>query len=293
MRAVVATLLIALAAPALAQIRDIRKFLDQCPQNDPAYAQIRSDFQIRRDGVIVSIPLCTEPVSAMPTSAYTDELIIMQALRVAYYMDRGMRGHLPWTDGTFYDWMKSRIGGMDVVKGFSFCCEYYGPAPDVPPPPPPGQPPPPPPPPRPFAPKDWSIGVTVRDDFNREFGKKWIGISGLIGLFGHETRHMDGFPHSSCCGIGGGCDDAFDASNLSPYGVQWWMDKLWLEGTINVGMSCMTPLERSEALNWFLSGVNLTFPERFCSPKPPRVVTPAVPGGACTDLLRRRAVARR
>src|SRR5437867_514445 len=96
-----------------AQIHNIRQFLDQCPQTDPAIAQIRKDFEVRRGGILVAeLPPCTEPVSAMPASLYSDELIVLQGLRVIYYMDRGQTGHLPWTNGTMYDWMKSKIGGI-------------------------------------------------------------------------------------------------------------------------------------------------------------------------------------
>jgi len=39
------------AAPG--QIPSIGPFLERCPQNDPAYAQIRTDFQLRRNGALV------------------------------------------------------------------------------------------------------------------------------------------------------------------------------------------------------------------------------------------------
>src|SRR5512140_3545788 len=122
--------LIFAAATDSAQIPNIGRFLDQCPQNDPAFAQILTDFKIRRSGVLASVPPCTEPVSAMATADYTDVLIVLQGLRVIYYMDRGQHGHLPWTGGTLYEWMHSKIGGIDIVPGGSFCCEVF----DAPPP---------------------------------------------------------------------------------------------------------------------------------------------------------------
>jgi hypothetical protein len=254
------------AVPAVAQIHNVRKFLDQCPQNDPAYAQIRADFEIRRNGQPTTIPPCTEPVSAMATAAYTDELLIVQGLRVAFYMDRGQAGHLPWTAGTLYAWMKSKIGGVDIVAGGSFCCEQFG--------------------------GKTFIAVGAQDDFNREFDKKWIGIAGNIDLYAHETRHVDGFPHSSCCGITNGCDNTFDTANLSPYGIQWWLNMLWLEGTINVGTSCLPPLEKAEAVNWFLGAVNSQFGPRFCSGKPNAIGIPVTTLGPCLDKTRHRAVGR-
>lgn len=98
-----AALVLLLAAAALggaqADIVNIQQFLDQCPNNDPAYAQIRRDVKIRRNGRLVREIPCTEPVSQMPLSQYTDELITLQILRTIYYLDRGRSGHLPWTSG--------------------------------------------------------------------------------------------------------------------------------------------------------------------------------------------------
>jgi len=257
------------AAPAGAQIRNIRKFLDQCPQNDPAYAQIRADFELRRAGLPAVVGACSEPVSAMPTSAYTDELIVLQGLRVILYMDRGQSGLYPWTNGlTLYNWMKTKIGGVDIQPaGGSFCCETFN--------------------------GKLFVGIGSQDDFNREFDKKWIGIAGNIDLYTHEVRHVDGFPHVSCCGIANGCDDSFVQSNLSPYGTQWWLNKLWLDGTINVGVGCMPPLEKGEALNWFRGGANSQYASRFCNNKPAELPAPAAPGGPCLDTTRHRAVGHR
>lgn len=279
------------AQTALAQhrpIANIGAFLDQCPDRDPALAEISRDFQIRRLGVVVATPPCTEPISAMPVAQYTDALIAMQGLRVIYYMDRGMSGHLPWTSGTLYDWMKSKIGGIDIVDGGSFCCEYFGPPLDPPIPPKPGEPPTPPTPP---SPKYSFIAIGAEDDFNRDFDKRWRGIAGNIDLYAHETRHTDGFPHSSCCGIPGGCDDNFDAASLSPYGVQWWLNNLWLKGTINVGYECLTPSEISQTTLWFQSATN-SFRERFCANLSPSVSAPPLPGGACLEGSPRRRAAR-
>src|SRR5262245_49256995 len=89
-----------LTGPAQASIDNIEQFLDKCPNGDPVYATLRGDFEIRRDGVVVGAIPCAEPVSTMPLSQYTDELIAVQGLRTLYYMDLGRSGHLPWTPGT-------------------------------------------------------------------------------------------------------------------------------------------------------------------------------------------------
>src|SRR5262249_32751802 len=146
-------------------------------------------------------------------------------LRVIYYMDRGKSGHLPWTPGTLYDWMKSKIKGIDIRDGsLSFCCEQYE--------------------------GEIYIAVGALDDANRDFHHKWEGISSIIDLYAHETRHVDGFPHTSCCGISNGCDQTYDENNLSPYGIQWFLNKSWLMGDINVGFSCLSPNRIQEITNW-------------------------------------------
>ncbi len=250
-------------ASAARPISNIGSFLNQCPDRDPAFATITRDFELRRNGLPVSMPQCTEPISGMSTAQYTDELIVLQGLRVIYYMDRGQSGHLPWTPGTLYDWMKSKIGGINVVPGGgSSCCSTFG--------------------------GKLFINVGGEDDFNRDFDRRWRGIAGNIDLYAHETRHVDGFPHSSCCGISFGCDDTFNPANLSPYGVQWWLNKLWLDGTINVGYECLSPGEIFETSNWFLGALNDQFRSRFCTNPPAVVAAPPVPGGACDT--RRRSV---
>ena len=264
-----AFLILAVASPltadSLPPIRNIGTFLQQCPDRDPAYAQIKADFELRREGLPAAEPVCTEPVSAIPVAQYTDELIARQGLRVMYYMDRGQTGHLPWTSGSLYDWMKTKIGGVNIVAGLvgGFCCTNIG-----------G---------RNF------INIGTEDDFNRDFDRSWRGIAGNIDFYAHEARHMDGFPHTSCCGIPGGCDQSFDPSNLSPYAIQWWLNKLWLTGTIDVGYECLSPAEVTLSTTWFESSVQYGA-QRFCTNPPPAIARPAVPGGLCYDHPRKRSI---
>jgi hypothetical protein len=257
----------ALILPAVAvggQIANIGVFLSQCPDRDPAYAQIVRDFELRKDGLLVNDAPCTEPIAAMTVAQYTDALIVRQGLRVIYYMDRGQSGHLPWTSGTLYDWMKSRIGGINIVTGGgSFCCTQIG--------------------------SRLFINIGSQNDFNRDFDRLWPGIAGNIDLYAHETRHVDGFPHSSCCGLSGGCDNTFDQTSLSPYGIQWWLNRLWLSGAINVGYECLPRADVFAATSWFSSALNEQFRTRFCMNQPSVETTPANPGGACPPQPRRRA----
>jgi hypothetical protein len=178
-------------------------------------------------------------------------------------MDRGQSGHLPWTPGTLYDWMKSKIQGIDIIDGVvgGYCCATLD-----------G--------------KRFFVAGN-EDGPNRDADRFWYGIAGNIAFYAHEARHVDGFPHSSCCGITNGCDDTFDPKNLSAYAVQWWLYSLWLNGTINVGDSCALPADRyAEGL---LNSMNSQYRSRFCTNKPDLVSMPAVPEGACPPQDRRRS----
>ncbi len=240
-------------------ISNIVQFLDTCPQSDPNLLQILNDFQIRRDGVLVTSFLCTEPVSQMPVAQYTDELIALQVLRAMYYMDRGQSGHLPWTPGGLYDWMRAKLGGVNIVTGVvgGYCCTVID-----------G--------------RMFFVGGT-HDDYNREFDKTWDGISNVMAFYAHERRHLDGggFPHSSCCGLTFGCDDNYDQNNLAPYAIQWWLEKSWLEGTINVGIGCLSQALIQQDALWHLGAANGAYASRFCYTKPPVLTMPATPGGPC------------
>jgi hypothetical protein len=184
----------------------------------------------------------------MAVANYSSPLIYLQTLRVIYHMDRGMTGkHLPWTDKFLYDWMKDNVDGIDVRDGVSggYCCETL----------------------------DGKILFVTgnQDDFNREFDKTWRGIAGNIDFFAHEIRHMDGtgYLHSSCCGTTNGCDNTYNESDLGPYGIQYWLNKSWLTGYINVGArTSSTQTEINDIINWHLSALNLTFRTRFCTNQP-------------------------
>lgn len=238
-------------------ITDIKQFLNTCPEGDPAASQIRADFEIRRDLVLVSEIPCSEPVSEMLIAEYTDELVLLQGLRVAYYMDFGRSGHLPWTPGSFYDWMKSKIGGFTIDSGgggFSCCTTIDG--------------------------RLYPM-LAAADEFNRDFDRTWRGISGNIGLYAHEVRHVDGFPHVTGCAVAGlACDQTFDLANLSAYGIQWWLNANWLNGNISVGFSCMSPEEVTLIANWHLTSAAV-FARRFIDVTPPALTRPQFPGGEC------------
>ena len=243
----------------LQTIKNIKEFLEQCPTDDSVYVQIRKDFIIRKNGVLVGEISCSEPISEIPVEEYTDELILVQALRTIYYMDMGRTGHLSWTKGTLYDWMKSRIGGFDIWDtgdGGGSCCGIYDD--------------------RPY------VGLGTQNDFNRDFDRSWTGIAGNIDLYVHEVRHLEAGSHSSCCGILSGCDSLFDELNPSCYAVQWILNKMWLTGEINVGISCLPEDEKSEIIAWHYTSCEL-YSSRFCAKLPPVLTVPDTAGGRCTE----------
>ena len=240
-------------------IDNISELLESCPQNDPNYALIRSDFEIRREGAVVGNIACTEPVSAMPISQFSDELIVLQGLRVIYYMEGGRSVPYPWTSGSMYDWMKGKTGGIEIAFGSSHCCASYN--------------------------GEWYPVIASQTDFNRDPDRRWIGLSERIAIIGHEVRHIDGFPHVGGCPLYPlqtfGCDLRFDESNLSPYGFQWWLNAKWLSGQLNVGYSCLSENEVSQIATIHLNRANNDYGKRFVQNAPPVQTMPTQPGGPC------------
>jgi hypothetical protein len=239
-------------------IANVEQLLESCPESDPAMAQIRADFQLYRNNIPVGDVPCTSPVSAIALSNYSDELITLQSLRVLYYMDMGRTHYLPWTTERLYDWLKAQVDGIHIRDNSgAYCCETVD-----------GK--------RVFI-------VGTQNDISREADKTWEGISGNIALYAHEARHTQGYVHTSCCGIPGGCDQTYSENNLSPYGIQWWLNTAWLNGTINVGLSCLSSSQQESIINLHLGSNNGSggYITRFCDESPPFIQAPTLPGGPC------------
>jgi Mg-chelatase subunit ChlD len=229
-------------------ITNIDEFLEECPTLDPAINQILSDFTIKKDDVEITAFPCVEPISSLPIAQYTDALILLQDLRTIYYVDKGKTGDLPWTSLSLYDWLKSKVGGFNISSTATVnnCCGV------------------------------WSDGklyitLTTEDDFNRDFDRTWPGIADNIELIMHEARHVDGFVHVSCCPYGSGaCDQSYDTTNLSPYGIQYWLEKSWLDGTLHTGFTCLSPTRINEIKNYQRFAANSGL-KSFCDNAPPEL----------------------
>ncbi|HEV8146174.1 MAG TPA: hypothetical protein VGP79_07335 [Bryobacteraceae bacterium] len=255
-------MLLFLSAPLWAQtgIVNIKEFLKTCPNNDPAIAQIRADFEFRNQGVLVTNIPCTEPYNQMAPEAVSSELAILQSLRVMYYMDLGRSNYLPFTPLRLYDWVKSKIAGINFAPGASFaCCQTIN--------------------------GKTFISGRILDTFSLGFYRDFRGISGGIAVIAHEARHVDGFAHVSCCPVGAGaCDQAYNEANLSAYGIQNYLARAWLTGAINVGFFC-EPSNEIIATNQNIFSQAQDGQTRFCDAKPPASPVLQIsdtPGGVCS-----------
>ena len=257
--------LMALTNPARAYICNNTQFFEQCPTADPIFETIVNDFKIRRDSVLINAAslTCTPPISTMPISVYSDELVLLQALRAIFYMDLGRSNYLPWTPKTLYGWLKENVGGFEISTTASYdqwAGQMYSSTGDT---------------------ANYFV-IRAKSDSTREFQRRWAGpagISTLISLMMHERRHGDGvaFNHVRCCPAqnptnpNNACDQTYiETTNLSPYGIQYWLEKSWISGYIKVGVGCMVTSEKTDAINWMRQDGNAhVYPtSNFCSESP-------------------------
>jgi hypothetical protein len=249
--------------PGLAQtpngtrIVDIDAFVASCPDDDPATKEILSYLKFSLNGV----PLAPEPCfGRVPLDVRPSPLLYyLQMLRVAYYMDQTYSGLYPWTSGTYWDWIKARIGGIDIDDSSTpanYCCiPVPGRLPAV------------------HLAAAWTL---------TPYQFVYDVLAGLVLLLTHEVRHTDGIGHVLCVsGFKTGlqaCDQDFDRANLSAFGVAWWMANLIETGRINVGLSC-TPVNAEIAANFmYLQDV---LGAEFMGSKPPLAVVSPISGGPC------------
>lgn len=244
-------------------ITNIDEFLEQCPQNDPAYDQIRNTFTIRVDGTVVGDIPCSEPISAMPISQYTDELIALQVFRTLYYLNPGVTNFLPWTSQDLFGWMSGNVAGINIksAPGQLYCCDVIA-----------GQ--------RYFS-------SSRQADDQREFKRDWRGIAMSLTYFVHETRHADGghYHVSGCLAASGGnalaCDWTYDVADLGSYGVQYWLDQAFMTGYLDVGIGCLAPERARQLALQHESNANGNARERYVVNPPPLVTAQPPYGGLC------------
>jgi len=247
---------------------NLQAFFDTCPQNDPYTPIIRRDFQILRDQVAVGDIACTEPYSQMPATEVTDELSVIQTLRFMYYMDMGRSGYLPWTPLRLYDWVKSRISGVNISTPLDGgeCClvqnnlRYINVGS--------------------MAAAAAAGGSSVA--YEAAYRQTINGQAANAAFFAHEARHTEGngYPHVFGCPLFPtvtlACDETYDETNLYPYAIQYYLAKLMLTGAINLGYSC-DPMTQAGLGVDFESLAN-SFIRRFVTNPPPQLTLPADPG---------------
>jgi hypothetical protein len=208
--------------------------------------------------------VCTQPISALPIAQLTDELIAWQVLRTVYYMSQGTAGRLPWTTNSLYDWMKSRIAGVNLktAPGQLYCCDQIG--------------------------GKLYFSASRQDSTQRQFKRDWLGISGSLNFYAHEIRHADpgSLLHTTGCAAfplptgPAGCDATYDLNNLGGYGVQFWLESQWALGYMNIGIGCApAPIAQTYAL-WHQNTAD-SFRSRFVANVPNPVVAPTPYGGPC------------
>jgi hypothetical protein len=249
----------------LTGIRDIASFLERCPTNDPAYAKIRGDFELRLDDAVITTEItCTEPISTLPIEQFTDELIAEQVFRTVYYMSVGTEGHLPWTAKSLYNWMASDIAGVNfkTAPGQLYCCDVFD--------------------------GKLYFSTSLQDASQRDWKRTWPGIASSVNFYTHEIRHADaGAPgHTNGCPAfplptdPPGCDATYDLGNLGSYGVQYWLESKWATGYLDIGIGCSPPVT---AKNYVIGDANSAnnFRDRFVADAPPEVSATEPYGGPC------------
>lgn len=245
-------------------IDDIHAFIDRCPDSDPAFSTIKSDFVLRENGVVLTTPLaCGATYTTTPVPQVSDELIAYQVLRIARYMSDGTAGHLPWTQHSLYDWMKGAFGGINfkTEPGQLYCCDLIE--------------------------GKRYFSMSRHDEFNRGQKRDWPGLASSLDFFLHEIRHTDGPGHTTGCpafpGSTGpaGCDATYDLSYLGSYGVQYWLNSNWASSFLHVGIDCAPTDVQTRYFSAMTSAAN-SYLDRFVANAPPAVVTSRLLyGGPC------------
>lgn len=251
------------ASGVITGIADIHGFIDDCPDADPAFDTIKSDFELRENGVVLATPLaCGATYSTTPIAQMSDELIAYQVLRIAYYMSQGTEGKLPWTQSALYAWMKTAIAGINfkTTPNQLYCCDLID--------------------------GKRYFSMSRLDDFNRDQKRDWPGLASSLDFFLHEIRHTDGPVHTTGCPAfpsstgPAGCDATYDLSYLGSYGVQYWLNSRWASSYLHIGIDCAPADVQARYFMAMVSAAN-SFVDRFVTDAPPAVASTTLYGGPC------------
>lgn len=243
-------------------IADIHRLIATCPTDDPAFATVKADFELRQNGVVLTTPLTCTSYATAPTSVLTDELIAYQVLRIAFHMSEGTTGKLPWTSRSLYDWMKSAIAGINfkTEPGQLYCCDLID--------------------------GKRYFSMSRLDDFNRDQKRDWPGLASSLDFFLHEIRHTDGPGHTTGCPAfpnatgPAGCDATYDVTNLGSYGLQYWLNSNWATSFLYIGIECAPPDVQTRYFAAMASAAN-SFRDRFVANAPGPVTSAVLYGGPC------------
>jgi hypothetical protein len=236
------------------QILNLMDFTKKCPAEDALFSKFTKDFEIRRNGVVVTKYDCS--------IKNDDALNLLQTIRVMYYMDiYKKQPYLPWTNLKYYDWIKERIQGFDIVDnlggGAGVCCSDF----------------------------DGKKFISIASAKSKSSSTvKYTYVDGIDVLLAgqllvHERRHADpsGYLHITCGNISG--DSDYDEKNLGAYGIGYWYTTAFMKGIVEVGVKCL-PTTDVETFN-VLFGTADYLKLRLCKNLPPLVVAPAYKNCDC------------
>ena len=251
-------------------IYDVRAFLQKCPASDPVYALIRQNFELRLDDQIITSPItCTEPLLELPAAGVNSEaLYALQGFRLAYYMNDGTAGHLPWTSLGLYDWMADNIAGINfkTAPGQLYCCDHID--------------------------GNRYVARSIGQGSNTfNFPATFPFVAATLAFYGHEVRHAAGGPgHTNGCPYWPapddpiGCDETYDLGNLGSYGVQY-LALLEMDHRLFKRRDRLFGPDDGLRVPDFTARAANGYPDNFVS-NPPPLVTPTQPyGGPCQPAI--------
>jgi hypothetical protein len=252
------------SSPIETGIHNPDSLLATCPSRDPAYGQIRGDFEFLVDSRPSPATLeCIEPFTSMKDAQMSFEIAILQALRFARNMNEGTAARLPWTRYGLYDWMHSQVAGIsfEATAGSWACCRTLNGLRYI------------------IAPHPTSGLSRYTDPI--------LQLAFLVTL-AHEARHVLGPLHTTGCPAfplptdALGCDATYDLSALGSNGVHYWLLSSLATGYLKIGIACLSA-SRANAWVTFATVNANSRATQITANAPPMVVVSPPYGGLCTS----------